>query len=387
MPDPTVSEVHLFFPEPFYWIWNLGSYHVKWARPITFATIGAFLALAIVHFVLRVRRERRLPFFGSKEVRVSSAPITWHIGPDVLLVYRFSVFLFSFWTLVDSSFVVGPGCFRFFTVWNFVALVVFFALGTGLSFSCCRDAGTLRPTPSAVHRLTAALHHLLLEVELPMAAMIAMVVWLVLYPYEEASLTDHTTYHDPNSLSKYTNLTSLTMHGANLLFMLIEFALDSLHVTPGHIGLVLAWGMLYALFNGLQVFWTNDTVYFFMDFTLAKTPFVAVALTLLMCLIFGLMCCLSIVKWRLLLGRNHPSNPHAGDCCGTDSNASIVWAAARAASIGGNGQPSSNGPLEEGGFLYPDSYSPPPGGRDEFGLDHPSIPYLQFSGTPPQSLQ
>ena len=61
-------------------------------------------------------------------------------------------------------------------------------------------------------------------------------------------------------------------------------------------------------------------------------------------------------------------------------------AAARAASIGGNGQP-SNGPLEEGGFLYPDSYSPPPGGRDEFGLDHPSIPYLQFSGTPPQSLQ
>jgi hypothetical protein len=35
--------------------------------------------------------------------------------------------------------------------------------------------------------------------------------------------------------------------------MLIEFALDALHVTPGHVGLVIAWGMLYALFNGLQV--------------------------------------------------------------------------------------------------------------------------------------
>ena len=115
----------------------------------------------------------------------------------------------------------------------------------------------------------------------------------------------------PYVLARYTNLTSLTMHVANTIFMLSEFALDALHVTPGHFGLVLAWGMLYALFNGWQAVWTHDPVYFFMDFTLAKTPFVAVGLISLLMLVFGLACRLSKLKWRLLLGgAGHPRDPH-----------------------------------------------------------------------------
>ena len=47
-----------------------------------------------------------------------------------------------------------------------------------------------------------------------------------------------------------------------------------------------------------------------MDFTLAKTPFVAVGLTLLMFGLFSLACALSHLKWRLLLGRNPPLDPH-----------------------------------------------------------------------------
>lgn len=203
---------------------------------------------------------------------------------------------------------MARACAQFFTVWNFIILVAFFALGTALSFSCCRDVAMLRETPSASHRLAAAAHHLLLEILLPMSAMITAVVWLILYPYD---------LYDRNlptfMLAKYTNLTSLTMHGANAVFMLIEFALDALHVTPGHFGLVLGWGMLYALFNGLQAHWTHDTVYFFMDFTLAKTPFVAVGLIFLLVGFFGLACLLSRLKWRLLLGKGHPRDPHLAD--------------------------------------------------------------------------
>ena len=80
---------------------------------------------------------------------------------------------------------------------------------------------------------------------------------------------------------------------------------------PGHVGLVLAWAMLYAFFNGLQAFWTHDPIYFFTDFTLAKTPFVGAGLTLLMIVIFGAACALSRLKWRLLLGNDHPHNPQA----------------------------------------------------------------------------
>ena len=70
--------------------------------------------------------------------------------------------------------------------------------------------------------------------------------------------------------------------------------------------------MLYALFNGLQAFWTGDTVYFFMDFTLAKAPIVAALLFCLMCLIFAGACGLSRLKW-LLLGRRpvRPLGSHA----------------------------------------------------------------------------
>lgn len=73
---------------------------------------------------------------------------------------------------------------------------------------------------------------------------------------------------------------------------------------------VLAWSALYALFNGLQAFWTNDTVYFFMDFTLAKMPAVCFGLTLLMSAVWAAACGLSRLKWRLLLGADSPHRCH-----------------------------------------------------------------------------
>lgn len=352
-------------------LWALGSRRVEWARPLTFTYILAMFWITMFHFVWRHRHGSwRQYYMGSTAVRLASSPSVRHIGKDVLFVYRLCVFLYCFWSLLDTSIATGPSCLRFFTVWNFTALVCFFALGTGLSFSCCRDVAQLRSPPSRVHRAAAALHHILLEVQLPMAAMIALVVWLVLYPYDAMGGAEHpdaTAYR----LSQYTNLTSLTMHAANLIFMLVEFGLDALHVAPGHMGLVVAWGMLYALFNGLQAYFTNDTVYFFTDFTLAKTPLVAVLLTSLMGAIFTSACALSRLKWRLLLGADHPRNPHAADatgcaaCCASEGAAPPTDELAGADSEAGDGG---------GGWLAGS-------GRvcDASGHDHPSVPYTQFT--------
>lgn len=65
-------------------------------------------------------------------------------------------------------------------------------------------------------------------------------------------------------------------------------------------GLVVAWGMLYGLFNGLQVYWTGDEVYFFMDFTVKSTPFIAVGLTAILGVSYGVACGLSWLKWQLM---------------------------------------------------------------------------------------
>ena len=174
---------------------------------------------------------------------------------------------------------------------------------------------------------------------------------------------EHARTPGGGDLSKFTNLTSLTMHAANLVFMLVEFALDSMWITPAHIGLVLAWGMLYALFNGLQAYWTGDTVYFFMDFTLAKTPFVAFLLTLLMISIFHAACALSALKWRLLLGDRHPRNPHhAMAHMSRDESFGGAHGGLLGAGLGGG--PTGDGVAAE---------------RDAFGLDHPAVPYLAFA--------
>ena len=68
--------------------------------------------------------------------------------------------------------------------------------------------------------------------------------------------------------------------------------------------------------------WTHDTVYFFMDFTLAKTPLVGAALLLLMLVLFRAVCLLSSLKWaiirRLELGRPTGDPSTAGEAGGAE---------------------------------------------------------------------
>ena len=46
---------------------------------------------------------------------------------------------------------------------------------------------------------------------------------------------------------------ALPLAALNVIFMLVEFALNGLLVEAWHLGLVVAWASFYGLFNGLQV--------------------------------------------------------------------------------------------------------------------------------------
>ena len=159
-----------------YWLSSWWSSHVPWARPITMALISVVLILSTCHFAHQWLRGGWRLYAGVRAVRIASSGSVWQVGPAALLMYRSAVFVTCFLTLVQSVFNGGVETLRWFTVWNFTALVIFFALGTGLSCPCCREIGLVRSTPSRSHRVAAALHHLLLEVELPMSAMITAVV-------------------------------------------------------------------------------------------------------------------------------------------------------------------------------------------------------------------
>ena len=166
------------------------------------------------------------------------------------------------------------------------------------------------PTPSPL-----VTHQVLLELNLPMSVLIAVVVWLVIYP-NDAAIAERTG--DTTELRRDLSLTSLSMHGANVLFMSLEFFLDALLVAPRHLGLVVSWAMLYGLFNGLQAYWTGDAVYFFMDFTVKTSPLIGAGLTLVLCAAYAAVCVLSALKRRLLgparcalLGEGHASDDEA----------------------------------------------------------------------------
>ena len=54
------------------------------------------------------------------------------------------------------------------------------------------------------------------------------VVWLVIYPHD-ADLAQRTG--DPTGIARDLSLTSLGMHGANVVFMLLEFSFDAMRVS------------------------------------------------------------------------------------------------------------------------------------------------------------
>ena len=59
----------------------------------------------------------------------------------LFLLVRTLIFSWCFFILSQSSFYEGPGCLRFFTVWNFIALTIYFGIGAGLATG--RSPGSL----------------------------------------------------------------------------------------------------------------------------------------------------------------------------------------------------------------------------------------------------
>jgi hypothetical protein len=268
----------------------------EWAPPTTYTLLLAFLASGVLHFCWIESRAGWRAFRGDELVRAAAFTSSARVSEHTLLLVRTLIFSWCFFILSQSSFYEGPGCLRFFTVWNFIALTIYFGIGAGLSCSCCRHLATHGPiTPD--HRWWAGLHRLLFELELPMSVLVAMVVWLAIYPNAVAVAA---ATGDASGQIAVLSLTSITMHALNVIFMLVEFSLNALFVEPWHVGLVVAWGSLYGVFNGLQANFTGDTVYFFMDFSVMWMPATVAGLTAILLLLHSAICLLSKAKHCLL---------------------------------------------------------------------------------------
>jgi hypothetical protein len=275
----------------------VSSQHTDWARPLTLTYAVLLFLAGSSHFIFMHWKVSWQSYRDASMVRSASATSHPHVSQEVLLIARCAIFAWCAWLLVTSLVAERGRALHFFTVWNFIALTVFFGLGTALSCSCCRRVAQLEHhwQVPASHRLLAALHRALFEVLLPMSILVAVVVWLVIFPYD-------VQIGDAGQLARDLGATSLSMHALNVLAMLAEFCLDRLLLDPRNFGLLLSWAAAYCLFDGMQ----PAPTYFFMDFSLAKTPLVALGLTAVLLLVFGGCALLSDAKARLMAHADPP---------------------------------------------------------------------------------
>ena len=195
----------------------------------------------------------------------------------------------------------APGCYRFYTVWNFHLVLIYFSIGTWLSaqglklrgadtavrggaFAALDEAAvsTGRPDTATVgedldddeipvsaaatktpqrHRAGCLehTHHLIMEVELATTCLIALVVWTVLY---EGVAKDQGS---AEAFVKFVSFDNLVQHAANVLMVWTDFWLNGQFVTPWHIVVMYGWMVTYSMFHSVIWLMTCFLAYPFMD--------------------------------------------------------------------------------------------------------------------------
>ena len=342
--------------------------------------IAAVLVLSLLHFLNFHARRGWGRFVHPSAVQRASDPVLTAFDPSLLLWLRASVAAYCAGLLVWSVAVNGPDCLRFFTFWNFILLTLFFALGAVLSTPQCRRAAAL--SPSRTHEAAAAGHALLLEIELPVALLIGLMVWFVLLPADPDAPADLD--------EKYFNLGSLTMHAANSVLLAIEFGLDGLTVHASSFGLVLAWCCTFALFTGLDSAVTGSPpIYFFLDLTQSTSPPIGAALVAAVGACFAAARAASVLKWRLaarLAARSTWKPPTAAGLwapepptCALQSSPNESWSSftldVEAAGFNRSHRPSLLGAAPDGN---PDDGSGGGGAPDDF-----TTPYARLGADEP----
>ena len=166
-------------------------------------------------------------------------------GKAMPLALTFAWRLFAFvWVLAVQSVQWSASragySYRFFTIWNFFLLLVYFGLGAALTL-----VALMRPADGAkelswVHMV----HYAMFEIALPSACLVDIVLWGVLYPYAVTQGQGATL----------TNYTSVMQHAINLVLMLIEFIFFSSYaLTPWHVALLAIWAGSYGV-NSASVY-------------------------------------------------------------------------------------------------------------------------------------
>lgn len=199
------------------------------------------------------------------------------ISPKWIAIMRIGFALYIsviLWTAISSG-VGGYVALGTFTVWCWTLEGVYFVLSGVASLS---DA--CRSRENCVHSTVCAnFLWVFFQVMFSYSWLVFLVVWLVLLP---------SSYIINGTDGGILSFVALSMHNANVLFMLIEMRLNRMNFVKTHLVFTLYYGCSYVAFSWLWYLRYNYFFYFFIDWT---SPGVVGGYTLLLLLIWGVTVC------------------------------------------------------------------------------------------------
>lgn len=183
--------------------------------------------------------------------------------PVILLMYRIFMFTITSAVLYIQVTTRSMRAFRYFTVWNWIAIIVYFFLSSISSIRWMTQPRRIQKgkKPSLLDVVVTSMFHFIV----PMTLFIDVVTWSILVP----ALVKHP---DPERAEHWKNVMfssiSYMQHGGNAFIMFGEMMLNTIPNSDmwSH-GVVALWNLAFALWS-FYFFWsTGESLYPFLDYT------------------------------------------------------------------------------------------------------------------------
>lgn len=202
-------------------------YGICYGLVITFVGISSFMS-----------RRGYLKSQDDYAANILKGTVTHHriFNKQFLLVYRVCVFIWFFLTHVIQLAANGAIVYAFYTIWNLILLIIYFAIGSALSgFDLFK--GTEHAKNNAYFGRLATIHYIIFEVALPSALLVDFVLWALLYNSCKGGCTGLLNYY------------SIVQHIFNLVMIFIDMLICSYTLAWNHHWYIVIWMSLYGMFE------------------------------------------------------------------------------------------------------------------------------------------
>eukprot|EP00042_Codosiga_hollandica_P038328 m.311453 g.311453 ORF g.311453 m.311453 type:complete len:281 (-) comp55361_c1_seq1:271-1113(-) len=213
-----------------------------------------FLFLFIAIGVVRAKQWFHWPTLSATHLVDS-----YWISPSSIGIIRGVLFIYCLFILVFSYiFAVGTS-FRFYTFWNFSLLTLYFLLSSIHSLLAHRNRAVYQQvvdyhTGTPFMRFFACSTWTLFQMMATTVFLVDTVLWLILYPLATT----------PDELATVLNFSSYNVHGANVVFLLMELFLNKQLFNAAHSVFIVILPLAYGVFQWIYYAEGGDWVYPFM---------------------------------------------------------------------------------------------------------------------------